>query len=152
METKTNLNEETISKMQRLIEANIDSYEGFQETAKDVDDASMSSLFERLSVQRAQNAKALQQFVQLNHEEAKESGTARGAVHRAWIQARAAINGGNPEVVLIEASRGEDHIKSLYEDVLKDIPANAMSDVLHKQYAKIKSDYELIRALRKAHD
>lgn len=152
METKTHLEPETLSKVQRLIQANLDSYEGYKEAADDIKNARLRGLFSELAMTRSRNAASLQTYVIWNNERPEEEGTLLGGLHRAWINARAAINGGDEEVVLIEARRGEDHIKALYEDVLKELPGNALSDVLHNQYRQIKHDFERIDALKTAFD
>ncbi len=152
METRTNLNDETIDKIQRLIQANLDSYKGFKEAANDVKNARLRELFSDIAMSRSRQAASLQTYVSWNNEEPEDDGTIRGDLHRAWLNVRSAINQGKEEVVLIEASRGEDHIKELYEDVLKDIPGNALSDVLHSQYAHVKKDYKRIESLKKAYN
>jgi uncharacterized protein (TIGR02284 family) len=152
METKTDLNDDTIEQIQRLIQANLDSYEGYKDAAEDVKNTRLRELFNDLAMTRSRQAASLQTYITWNDETPEEEGTIRGAIHRAWMNARTAINSGDEEVVLIEASRGEEHIKELYEDVIKDIPGNALSDVLHSQYAAVKHDYTRIEALKKAYN
>ena len=45
METRNDLNEETIEKLQRLIQANLDSYQGYKDAAEDVRNARLRQLF-----------------------------------------------------------------------------------------------------------
>ena len=45
LETKYDLNEQTITKLQKLIRANIDSYNGFHESAEELSDPKVSALF-----------------------------------------------------------------------------------------------------------
>ena len=150
METRTTLEPETIESIQRLIQANLDSYEGYQNAAQDVQNARLRELFQDLAMSRSRQAASLQTYVTWNREEPEQEGTLRGKIHRAWMNARAALNSGDEEVILIEASRGEDHIKELYEEILKSIPGNALSDVLHQQYVRVKNDWARIEALKKA--
>lgn len=152
METKLNLNKETIEGLQDLIAVNIDSAKGYKAAAEKVDNDSLSTLFGDFAKERERHAKALQSFVSWNGEEPEDDGSVRGSIHRAWLKARAAINSGDEEVVLIEATRGDEHIKSMYEDLLKDNPGNAMSDVLHRQYAELKADFDRISKLRELYD
>ena len=58
------------------------------------------------------------------------------------------MNGGDPYVILIEAERGEDHIKEAYEEVLKETAGSAMNDVLTDQYAAVKAGHDKVRDLR----
>lgn len=152
METKLNLNKETIEGLQDLIAVNIDSAKGYHAASEKVGNQSLSTLFKELAQGRDRHAKALQSFVSWNGETPEDDGSVRGSIHRAWLKARAAINSGDEEVVLIEATRGDEHIQTMYKDLLKDNPGNAMSDVLHKQYAELKADSERVSKLRKIYD
>ncbi len=148
IETKTDLNDTTINKLQKLIRANIDSYNGFHESAEELDHPQLSTLFRELGDQRSAMASQLQKFVEFNGEEAEDDGSVAAKTHRIWINIRGKLSGGDPHVILIEAERGEDHIKAAYEDVLKDTAGSAMNDVLTDQYAAVKAGHDRIRDLR----
>jgi len=148
LETKFNLREETVEKLQKLIRYNFDSYEGFQKSAEEIENPHLASLFQDLAHERSAMATELQEYVEWNHEEAEEDGSALGAVHRAWIGIRGKLSDGDAYTVLSEAERGEDAIQEAYEDVLKDIPGSALNDVIQQQYARIKAAHDRIRDLR----
>lgn len=148
LETKTDLNDSTIQKLQKLIRANIDSYNGFHESAEEMDNTQLSMLFRELGDQRSAMASELQKFVEFNGEEAEDDGSVAAKTHRIWINIRAKLNGGDPYVILIEAERGEDHIKAAYEDVLKETAGSAMNDVLTDHYRVVKAGHDKVRDLR----
>ncbi len=150
LETKTDLNEKTINKLQKLIRANIDSYDGFREAAEEVKDKELSALFHKLAVDRSAMAEELQRYVEWNGEEAEDDGSFAASVHRAWINVRGKLNGGDSYAILAEAERGEDHIKEAYEDVLEETAGSAMNDVLQSQYARVKKVHDQIRDMRDA--
>ncbi len=151
LETKTDLNDSTIDKLQKLIQANIDSYNGFHESAEEMEDQKLSALFKGLGDQRSAMASELQKFVEFSGVEAEDDGSVAAKTHRIWINIRAKLNGGDPYVILTEAERGEDHIKAAYEDVLKETPGSAMNDLLMKQYAVVKAGHDKVRDLRDAY-
>ncbi|MGB7347221.1 MAG: PA2169 family four-helix-bundle protein [Pirellulaceae bacterium] len=151
LETKADLNEATINKLQKLIRANIDSYNGFHESAEEIDDSNLKVLFKQLGDERSAMATELQKHVEFNGTEAEDDGSVAAKTHRIWINIRSKINGGDPYVILIEAERGEDHIKEAYEDVLKETAGSAMNDVLTAQYAKVKAGHDKVRDLRDAY-
>lgn len=148
LETKSTLTDETIEKLQKLIRANIDSYNGFHESAEELNDARLSTLFRQIGDDRSAMASELQQQVEFNGEEAEDDGSVAAKTHRIWINIRGKLNGGDPYVILIEAERGEDHIKEAYEEVLTETAGSAMNDVLSRQYAKVKAGHDKIRDLR----
>ena len=151
LETKFNLREETIEKLQKLIRYNIDSHDGFREAAEEIESPQLASLFRDLAQERSALATELQSYVEWNEEEAEDEGSISAAVHRLWIDVRSQFTGGDSYAILAEAERGEDYIKEAYEDVLKDIPGNALNDVLQKQYARVKAAHDRIRDLRDAY-
>ncbi|MEW4487420.1 PA2169 family four-helix-bundle protein [Thalassoglobus sp. JC818] len=148
VETKWDLNDKTVEKLQTLIRYNLDSYDGFRECAEEVNDRRLAQLFRELAEERMQNAEVLQTHVEWNGEDAREEGGMAAAVHRAWINIRSNVNSDNAYAVLAEAERGEDYIKDAYEDVLKETSGSAMSDVLHQQYRGVKAGHDRIRDLR----
>ena len=148
IETKTDLNESTIEGLQKLIRYNIDSVKGYRESAEQVEDQFAKQLFGKIADQRSKFAETLQQYVAVNGEEAVDDGSVMAAVHRAWIDVRSALNGGDLYPMLCEAERGEDYIKSAYESVLKETAGSAMNDVLTQQYAQVKIGHDGIRDLR----
>lgn len=150
METKQHLRDETIDKVQDLIQINIDSEKGFAEAADKVKDSKIATLFRQLGGERTANAKELQTIVKWNGEKPQTAGSFAAAAHRAWLDLRAALNGGDASVILSEAERGEDAIKGMYEDVLKETAGSAVNDVLTHQYAKVKAGHDKVRDLRDA--
>ncbi len=151
LETKSDLNEKTIAKLQKLIRANIDSFDGFHKSAEQIDDHSLAVLFNEMGDQRSALASELQKYVEFNGEEAEDDGSVAAKTHQIWISIRSKINGGDPYVILIEAERGEDHIKAAYEEVLKETAGSAMNDVLMDQYKLVKAGHDRIRDLRDAY-
>ncbi|TWT66205.1 PA2169 family four-helix-bundle protein [Allorhodopirellula solitaria] len=148
LETKTNLNETTIAKLQKLIRANIDSYDGFREAADELKDKEIATLFTELSDQRSAMASKLQKYIELNDEDAEEDGSVAAATHRIWMNIRSKLSGGDAYAILAEAERGEDHIKAAYEEVLEETAGSAMNDVLSDQYRAVKAGHDKVRDLR----
>ena len=56
------------------------------------------------------------------------SGTATGALHRAWTNIKSSVTGMDDYAVLAECERGEDVAKRVYEEALvEDLPAEVGS-------------------------
>lgn len=148
LETKHDLNDSTVEKLQKLIQCNVDSSDGFREAAEEISDSRVAGLFREMASQRSNLADQLKTYVEWNGERAEDDGSFAASVHRAWIDVRGKLNGGDPRVILIEAERGEDYIKEAYEDVLKETAGSAMNDILQSQYATVKRGHDQIRDLR----
>ena len=151
VETKTDLNADSVSTLQDLIQVNIDSRDGFREAADEVGDERIATLFRQIGEVRERNASELQGLVALNDTEPQERGSIAAALHRTWLDLRAKLSGSDTAAVLSEAERGEDHIKAQYEEALKANPGSAVSDVLHRQLGEVKSHHDQVRDLRDAY-
>ena len=150
METQTTLTDETVDALQDLVRVSIDSAKGLKTAADTIESPEIARFMRSLADQRQANAAELRRHVQMNNEEAEDSGSIKGSFHRWWLNARGALNGGDDYVVLIEAERGEDEIKERYEDALKSVPGSAMEPVLRKQYENVKASHDTIRDMRDA--
>jgi len=148
LNTECNLTNETIDKLQTLIRYNIDSYNGFAESAEKIDHNGLTRLFNELASERSAMATELQNYVEWNDEDAVEEGTIKAKLHRIWLDIRGKLNGGDPQVILEEAERGEDAIKAAYEQVLEDVSETPLNDVLVEQYARVKAGHDKVRDLR----
>lgn len=151
MESTTNLNKETISGLQDLIEINIDSSKGFHAAAEKIEDPKIASYFRDCASERKAFANDLSRYVELNAREPKDTGTVKGAVHRWWLELRGTVQRGDEHAVLAEAERGEDAIKARYENVLKETAGSPLNSVLQHQYASVKSRHDQVKAMRDAH-
>lgn len=149
LETRHNLNEDTMAQVQNLIEVNIDSYNGFRLAAESTDDTALSALFIQLSQDREKQASELQKIVLGNDVDAKSSGSMIGAIHRTILDWQAYFDQGDSRV-LEEAERGEDYIKGQYEEALKKTAGSPVTDLLNRQYAAVKAAHDRVRDLRDA--
>lgn len=139
---------ETITAIQDLIQANLDSASAFAEAAEQIEETNLSSLFRDLALQRRELAAALQLRISYNGQRPRLEGTWLGALQQAWIKLRGHLSSGDAYVVLCEAERAEDSIKRAYEDVLTHTLGGVMGTVLNNQYTIVKSSHDQIRQLR----
>lgn len=150
MQKVETLNSEILVKLKELVRVNIDSAEGFRSAADTIESQPIARLFRDIGQAREHHASELQGVLQSSGEDIPESGTVKGSLHRWWTQVRGALNGGDDQVMLVEAERGEDAIKARYEDVLPKVAGTAINDVILRQYAEVKRGHDYIRDLREA--
>ena len=81
---------------------------------------------------------------------APREGSALGALHRSWIDVKAALASGNPKAVLVECRRGEDAAIKAYREALRtDLPPD-IRELVQEQYEAIKKARAEIAALVEA--
>ena len=133
-----------------LIQICKDGQDGFRDAGENVKHSDLKSLFASYSLQRSKFAGELQQLVtQLGEEPEKSSGIA-SAIHRGWIDLKAAFTNGSDHAILAECERGEDYAVAAYRDALKEeLPANVRS-VVTEQSIVVKATHDDIRNRRDA--
>lgn len=151
METKTDLNKETISTIQDLVQVSIDSRDCILEAIENIEDMTVAAMLRELAAERNDQVSELRTLVVANYQEPESKGTFTGTTHRAWMDLRSALGGGIA-AMLREAERGEDRIKEKYEKALKELAGSAVTDVLNRQYASVKRSHDRVRDLRDAYN
>ncbi len=147
LETQMSLTDETLKTLNDLIQVNVDAQKGFEEAASEVKDTKLSGMFRELAKERSCQSLELQSLVLQNGEKPPTDGSITGMAHRAWMNLRTTLGGGN-QVILNEAERGEDHIKAKYEKALKCCAGSAVTDVLNRQYIAVQKAHDQVRDLR----
>jgi len=147
------LSQKSIDWLQSLIQLNIDSRDGFKEAADNLKDPNptLSNRFYQWSSNRDAQANELQTMVASNAETPTSSGSFAAAAHRTWMDIRSALGGGD-QAILDEAERGEDQIKSKYEEALRDMGgAEPCCETLRRHLAAVQASHDEVKALRDSH-
>jgi uncharacterized protein (TIGR02284 family) len=143
-------NDDVISTLNSLIETCKDGQYGFKEAAEGVERSDLKSLFYEFSQQRAEFAGVLQGLVRTLGGDAEDSGSVSGAVHRSWIDIKAAVTGRDEEAILNECERGEDYAKDAYRSAIEmNLPSN-VKDVLTQQAQAVQAAHNRVKMLRDA--
>lgn len=148
--TNATTNDDVISLLNDLIETCKDGEQGYKEAAEGIERSDLKSTFYEFSQQRSQFAGVLQGLVRSLGGDPESTGSFTGAVHRGWIDIKAAVTGQDETAVLNECERGEDYAKEAYEAALgKSLPAN-VEDVLRQQAQAVLAAHNRVRELRNA--
>jgi len=146
--------EHDIKILNSLIETTLDSADGYAEAARDAHSESLIALFHDRSSERRQVASTLQQRVRLLGGEPDDEGTVLASAHRMFVNLRTSLSSDDNKAVVDEVERGEDHIKSKFEDALKDdeVSPNTRS-VVADVYASVRNGHDQMRNIKKGfHD
>ena len=135
--------------LQDLIDTCRDGQNGYRDAAEHVTDANLRHFFNEQSLERAAFAGELEQeLLNLGEHDPDRSGSVPGAIHRAWIDLKATLGGGD-ESLLSSAEAGEDAAKKSYEKALEDgkLP-EPLAVIVRRQLASIKAAHDRVRNLR----
>ena len=142
---------EIISVLDELIETLRDGQQGFRQAAESVSDPKLKSLFRDYSDQRSRFVTALQtEARKFGEKEPDNDSSAAGALHRGWINLKAAVTGGDEDAILDECERAEDSAVEEFHKAAEDDLPPALQEVILRQYAEIKAAHDRIRDLRDA--
>lgn len=145
--TNTKLDHNVIATLQELIQVNLDSRDGFLEACENVEDLSLGSMFREVAAERNSQASELRSLIASHSQQPADAGSYSAAVHRMWMDLRAAMGGGSA-AMLSEAERGEDYIKKKYEEAMSEHPGDPVGDVLQRHYEAVAATHDRVRELR----
>jgi uncharacterized protein (TIGR02284 family) len=140
--------QEVETTLRQVIQSLIDGQEGFQKIGDELKDETLKRFFLAESLQRAEFRGELETVLhQEGVHDVKESGTASGAVYRAWAGLKSALGGGD-HTLLVTAEQAEDEAKAAYAEALnKELPL-PVRQILTRQSVHIQASHDYVKAAR----
>lgn len=139
--------------LNQCIQACTDGQKGYAIAAGDARDSELKRYLQRCSDERGEFVLQLQQALWSLGTAPESHGSARGALHRGWLDVRIAVEGRSDAVVMEECALGDGAARFAYEralaDTFEDLPREIRM-TLQAQYARIGACRdELERRLRR---
>src|SRR5262245_44906546 len=143
------MSDKAVNVLNDLLEISKDGEEGFERAASEVKDASVKSLLVQCAANCRAGAEQLESAVRNLGGDPDERGSVAGAVHRGWVNVKAAVTGHDTKAVLNECERGEDYAKGRYKKALeeKELPSDVRS-LIQNQYQGVLANHDRIKELR----
>jgi len=144
-------NEKAISTLNDLIETLRDGQEGFKEAADNVKNPDLKSFFHQAAAERQQFISELSLEVRRLGGDPEKTGSATGAIHRAWMDIKGTLTGKDDHAILSECERGEDSAVSAYKEATNsgNIPDNILA-VVQRQFTAIQQTHDRVKQMRDA--
>ena len=137
-----------ISVVENLIETSKDGQKGYQDAAEHAKRSDLKAYFMEQSAERSRFAQELQsELAKLGKPEKKVSGSAGAAMHRAWIDTKVALGGGD-KTILESVEAGEDTAKDTYGKALMGTLPPSLTEIVRKQAASVQRAHDKVRMLR----
>ncbi|RMS25926.1 hypothetical protein ALP69_04169 [Pseudomonas syringae pv. aceris] len=150
----TDINKETISILNDLIETSKDGEEGFRTSAEHAKSAEVKSFLANRSTEVAAAVRELQAEVTALGGKPEDSSSVSGALHRAWVNLKSMVTSDDDKAVLEEVEKGEDVAKKAYREALEKARAKNVSPnviaLIEKQQAGVLANHDKVKALRDA--
>jgi uncharacterized protein (TIGR02284 family) len=141
-------NDKTLSVLEDLIETCKDGQKGYQDAAEHVKRTDLKAYFNEQMLERGRFSEELrQELSRLGEPDKKPSGSMSGAIHRAWIDTKVALGGGD-KTILESVEAGEDNAKKSYEKALAEpLPSN-VAELVRRQAASVQRAHDQVKMMR----
>lgn len=147
MNTAVTTPDHVIRTLNTLIALNRDDQKGFQEAAEKIEAHEIKTYCLAQSRSRAHFIGELQTQVHALGSEPENTGTVSGALHRAWMDLKSALGGGDL-AILVATEAVEDHAISTYSKALSEsLPADVRGFV-ERQFESVKQSHKTVKAMR----
>jgi uncharacterized protein (TIGR02284 family) len=147
--TEESIMSNAISALNDLVETSKDGEMGFSKAAEQTKSPDLKSLLQSCSSDCAQSASDLRAAVAELGGKPEDGGTVTGALHRGWMNVKAAVSNPSDHDLLAECERGEDAAKKRFSDALEktDLPENVRV-IINRHYQGVLHNHDRIKALR----
>jgi uncharacterized protein (TIGR02284 family) len=142
--------QDTHTALNHLIDVCRDGQEGFAAAAKVMQETPLHAELIQYSLQRRGFASDLEAALNAMGETSQASGSVAGAVHRGWMNLKAAISRNDRYAVLAECERGEDSAVSAYREAIRADLGPSIGSLVRSQLEQVQRVHDRIKALRDA--
>ena len=133
-------NTKEVSVLNTLIATLLDSVDGFQKSAGDIDNSALADKFNARARERQAAVAKLQAAVASLGGNPEDDGTFLGGAHRAFQSLKEAVMSRDDKAIVAEIERGEDYLKNKFETAL------AETDLSPTARAAVDEAWQSVRA------
>ena len=139
----------SITVLNTLITTVIDSINGYEDSATNVDNQRLSEIFRDRANERQQVVEELRAEVRRLGGEPEEGGSFLGKAHQRFEDLKAAITGRDEKAIVNEVERGEDYLKEKFEAAMvSDELTGESRTVVERAYQSVRSGHDQISQLK----
>ncbi len=139
--------DQVVSTLNSLIEMNRDGQQGYQEAAEKIEAPQIKEFCLEQSRVRGQFVADLQPQVRALGSKPEQTGSVGATVHRAWIDLKSALGGGD-HAILAASETGEDYAVKEYKKALDgELPAPARA-IVERQFQSVKQAHDKVKGMR----
>src|SRR3954447_1540468 len=138
-----------ISTLNTLIATTIDSINGYEDSAENIDNERLGEIFRQRANERQEVVESLRGEVRRLGGNPEDDGSFLGKAHQRFEDLKAAITGRDEKAIINEVERGEDYLKSKWQAALDSGNLKGEShDVVERCYQSVKQGHDQISQLK----
>ena len=108
---------EQISTLNTLIATTIDSINGFENSAKEIENQNLAQIFRERANERQQVVEQLRSEVRRLGGEPESDGSFMGKAHQRWEDLKSAVAGGDEKAIVNEVERAYQKIREGHDQI-----------------------------------
>ena len=141
--------QDQITTLNELIETTLDSINGYEDSAGNIDNDRLREIFRQRADERQQIVQDLRNEVRRLGGNPEESGTLLGKAHQRFEDLKAAITGKDEKSIVNEVERGEDYLKEKFETALNDGNLSGETrSAVEQAYQSVRSGHDQMSQLK----
>lgn len=138
-----------ISALQTLTTTVIDSVNGYEEAAKNIDNPRFQEIFRERANERQDVVENLRTEIRRLGGDPPEEGSFMGKTHQSWLDLKAAITGRDDKRVVNSVEAGEDYLKEKFEAALNSDELDGEArQAIEKAYQSVRSGHDQMSDLK----
>ena len=140
---------ESITTLNTLIATTIDSVNGYEDSAQNIDNERFREIFRQRASERQEVVQKLREEVRRLGGNPEDDGSFMGKAHQRFEDLKAAITGRDEKAIINEVERGEDYLKEKWQAALQSGELKGEShDVVEQCYQSVKSGHDQMSQLK----
>jgi uncharacterized protein (TIGR02284 family) len=138
-----------VTVLNTLIATLLDSIEGYQKSAEDVENPRFRELFNERARERQQVVTRLQAAVAQAGGTPEDEASTLGSIHRVFVDLKSAVTGRDDEAIVKEVERGEDYLKNKFETALENADLSPTSrNAVSEAWTSVKEGHDQMSQLK----
>jgi uncharacterized protein (TIGR02284 family) len=138
-----------INTLETLTTTLIDSINGYEDAAKDIDNSRFEEIFRQRASERRQVIDDLRNEIRRLGGDPPDEGSFMGKTHQRWMDLKSAVTGGDEQRIINSVEAGEDYLKEKFETALDSGDLTGESrQVIERAYQSVRSGHDQISQLK----
>jgi uncharacterized protein (TIGR02284 family) len=139
-----------ISTLNTLINTLVDSVNGFEDAAANIEGSSnLQQMFREFASERSRVVEELRGEVRRLGGNPEDDGSFLGKAHQRFVDLKSAITGRDEKAIINEVERGEDYLKDKFESALSGGSLSGDSRAaVERAYQSVRSGHDRVSALK----
>ncbi len=138
-----------ISTLNTLIATTIDSINGYEDSAQNIDNERFREIFRQRANERQEVVENLRAEVRRLGGNPEDDGSFMGKAHQRFEDLKAAVTGRDEKAIINEVERGEDYLKGKFEAALNDGDLSGESrSVVQSCYQSVREGHDQMSSLK----